>query len=107
MTRTPGAPSRLIDRRSTSPSRHTPESGPATRNGRTAKVLPGIVGAEWPREIIQAATAITTTAPAATDGIRQERRWGSSRDGGTSTTAHTLSAATAYTSPPALSGALW
>src|SRR2546430_11140790 len=61
MTRTPGAPSRLIDRRSTSPSRHTAESGPATRKGSTAKVLPGMVGAEWPREIIQAAPAITTT----------------------------------------------
>src|SRR5256886_865685 len=107
MTRTPGAPSRLIDRRSTSPSRHTPESGPATRNGRTAKVLPGIVGAEWPREIIQAATATTTTAPAATDGIRQERRWGTSRDGDTCTSADAISAAVANRSAGALASAFW
>src|SRR5437763_14336217 len=83
MTRTPGAPSRLIDRRSTSPSRHTAESGPATRKGSTAKVLPGVVAAEWPRESTQAATVITTTPLAATDGIRQERPLGAQPEGDT------------------------
>src|SRR5205823_8624636 len=102
MTRTPGAPSRLIDRRSTSPSRQTAESGPATRKGSTAKVLPGMVGAEWPREIIQAAPAITTTAPAATDGIRQGRPAGTLRDSDTPASADAISAAVANRSTGAL-----
>src|SRR5881275_524776 len=95
MTRTPGAPSKLIDRRSTSPSRQTAESGPATRKGSTAKVLPVLVGAEWPREIIQAVTAIAKTAPAVTAGSRQERRWGTSRGADTSASADAISEAVA------------
>src|SRR5437763_9567137 len=107
MTRTPGAPSRLIDRRSTSPSRHTAESGPATRKGSTAKVLPGMVGAEWPREIIQAATVITTTPLAATDGIRQERPLRAPREGDTPASADAISEAVANRSAGALASAFW
>src|SRR5439155_13815522 len=107
MTRTPGAPSRLIDRRSTSPSRQTAESGPATRKGGTAKVLPGMVGAACAREIIQAATAITTTAPAATDGIRQERPLGTPREGDTPASAEAISEAVANRSAGALASAFW
>src|SRR2546425_10392975 len=107
MTRTPGAPSRLIDRRSTSPSRQTAESGPATRKGSTAKVLPGIVGAEWPREIIHAVTASAATAATATAGTRQERRGGTARDADNCASADALSAAGGHQSARALARAFW